>query len=68
MSVTLEQVNILSREFDLDEKEYSKALDTMRRLKNLSIKFLLTILFSSVGTRRHNCWKNIDLGKMMRHL
>ena len=40
MSVTLEQVNILSREFDLDEKEYSKALDTMRRLKNLSQKVL----------------------------
>lgn len=32
MSVTLEQVNILHREFDLDEKEYMKALDTMRRL------------------------------------
>ena len=41
MSVTLEQVNILSREFDLDEKEYSKALDTMRRLKNLSQKILI---------------------------
>ena len=41
MSVTLEQVNILSREFDLDEKEYSKALDTMRRLKNLSQKVLI---------------------------
>lgn len=32
MSATLEQVNILYREFDLDEKEYMKALDTMRRL------------------------------------
>ena len=37
MSVTLEQVNILHREFDLDEKEYMKALDTMRRL-NLNIE------------------------------
>ena len=31
MSVTLEQVNILSREFDLADNEYERALDTMRR-------------------------------------
>ena len=31
MSVTLEEVNILSREFDLADNEYQKALDTLRR-------------------------------------
>lgn len=31
MSVTLQQVNILSREFDLADCEYQRALDTMRR-------------------------------------
>ena len=31
MSVTLEQVNILSREFDLADNEYERALNTMRR-------------------------------------
>jgi hypothetical protein len=31
MSVTLEQVQILSAEFDLAEHEYQKALDVMRR-------------------------------------
>ena len=31
MSVTLEQVQILSREYDLAEHEYQKALDAMRR-------------------------------------
>ena len=31
MSVTLEQVNILSREFDLADNEYERALDSMRR-------------------------------------
>jgi len=47
MSATLEQVNILSREFDLAENEYQRALDAMR----------------SEGTRRHNCLKNIDRTK-----
>lgn len=32
MGVTLEQVQILSREYDLAEHEYQKALDAMRRL------------------------------------
>ena len=32
MSATLEQVQILSREFDLAEHEYQRALDAMRRL------------------------------------
>lgn len=31
MSATLEQVQILSQEYDLDENEYQKALDVMRR-------------------------------------
>ena len=31
MSVTLEQVQILSLEFDLAEHEYQRALDVMRR-------------------------------------
>ena len=31
MSATLEQVNFLSREFDLADSEYQRALDTMRR-------------------------------------
>jgi len=30
MSITLEQVQILSQEYDLDENEYQKALDVMR--------------------------------------
>ena len=47
MSATLEQVNILSREFDLADNEYQRALDTMR----------------SEGTRRRNCLKNIELDK-----
>ena len=32
MGVTLEQIQILSREYDLAEHEYQKALDAMRRL------------------------------------
>jgi len=47
MSVTLQQVNILSREYDLAESEYQKALDTMR----------------SEGTRIENCRKNIGSRK-----
>jgi len=43
MSCTLEQVQILSREYDLAEHEYQRALDTMR----------------SEGTRRDNVEKNI---------
>jgi hypothetical protein len=31
MGVTLEQVNTLSREFDLADSEYQRALDTFRR-------------------------------------
>ena len=31
MAVTLEQVNLLSREFDLADTEYQRALDTFRR-------------------------------------
>jgi len=42
MGVTLEQVNLLSREFDLADTEYQRALDTMR----------------SEGVRRINCEKN----------
>jgi len=47
MSATLEEVNILSREFDLADNEYQKALDTLR----------------SDGTRRINCMKNINVDK-----
>eukprot|EP00095_Tigriopus_kingsejongensis_P011180 maker-scaffold456_size166325-snap-gene-0.28 protein:Tk11180 transcript:maker-scaffold456_size166325-snap-gene-0.28-mRNA-1 annotation:"type i inositol- -bisphosphate 4-phosphatase-like" len=43
MSATLEQVQILSREYDLAEIEYQKALDVMR----------------AEGTRRDNVLKNI---------
>ena len=32
MAATLEQIQILSREYDLAEHEYQKALDAMRRL------------------------------------
>ena len=31
MAATLEQIQILSREYDLAEHEYQKALDAMRR-------------------------------------
>ena len=34
MSATLEQVNMLSREYDLAENEYQRALDAMRRYVN----------------------------------
>ena len=37
MSATLEQVNILAREFDLADSEYQRALDTLRRLLHTSI-------------------------------
>merc|ERR1712098_51164 len=47
MAVTLEQIQILSREYDLAEHEYQKALDSMR----------------SEGTRIENCLKNIEMDK-----
>jgi len=47
MSSTLEEVTLLSREFDLADSEYQRALDTVR----------------SEGTRRLNCVKNIDVDK-----
>lgn len=47
MAVSLEQTNILSREFDLADTEYNKALSTFR----------------SEGLRRYNCEKNIGAGK-----
>jgi len=47
MSATLENVNILSREFDLAENEYQAALATLR----------------SEGTRRANSMKNVDNDK-----
>lgn len=31
MAATLEQVNLLSREYDLADTEYQRALDTLRR-------------------------------------
>ncbi|XP_025160514.1 type I inositol 3,4-bisphosphate 4-phosphatase isoform X5 [Harpegnathos saltator] len=47
MSITLEQVNILSSEYHLAEHEYMRALDCMR----------------SEGCRRENTWKNISVRK-----
>ena len=47
MSATLEQVNILSRDYDLADSEYNRSLEAMR----------------SEGTRRTNCYKNIDVNK-----
>ena len=38
MAASLEQIQILSREYDLAEHEYQKALDAMRRL----VTYLLT--------------------------
>jgi len=47
MAASLEQIQILSREYDLAEHEYQKALDAMR----------------SEGTRIENCLKNIGSPK-----
>ncbi|KAK2719965.1 hypothetical protein QYM36_004019, partial [Artemia franciscana] len=47
MAVTLQQCNLLTREMDLSDQEYQKALDTMR----------------SEGVRIENCAKNIDVRK-----
>ncbi|XP_017794275.1 PREDICTED: type I inositol 3,4-bisphosphate 4-phosphatase isoform X2 [Habropoda laboriosa] len=47
MSITLEEVNILTDEYHLAEHEYTRAIDCMR----------------SEGCRRENTWKNIGIRK-----
>jgi hypothetical protein len=58
MSVTLEQTQILSTEFDLAEHEYQRALDVMRRY----FKALLITLVNTVNhTFVNNCESSILL-------
>ncbi|KAL1130608.1 hypothetical protein AAG570_011850 [Ranatra chinensis] len=54
MSVTLEQVNILSAEYDLADHEFQKAMDCMRSFHSI---------YCSEGCRRENTSKNTGVRK-----
>ncbi len=66
MGVTLEQVNLLSREFDLADTEYQRALDTMRRLLFIWIIFIIILIKSSFFSYCNSCRAYTSNNQTMR--